>query len=239
MEIKGIKNGNFDRPLGLGEHNLLRFYTKLAENINEIRNPTYKGPRISLPAMRELYVKRLEEKYKIDLHTVPEDDYMNPILAAIEGELLKIVFLYHGNFEALEGIRILDLGCGSIDRNRHEDKNSPNSRRYEPWLCRALLELGAQPVGLDLGNLHGEYFEHYSAIDLTKTGALGFLPSQSFDMIHMSLVTASPSFIVAKNGPLSIELREQIGRVLKEAGKLTGADFELNYNYPSLTKKKI
>ncbi|MFA6198145.1 MAG: hypothetical protein WC734_03265 [Patescibacteria group bacterium] len=65
------------------------------------------------------------------------------------------------------------------------------SRRFEPWFCRLLLELGAKPVGIDIGNLEGEQFEHHRA-DLVKENALAFLPDHSFDGVFSDYLFNSP-----------------------------------------------
>jgi hypothetical protein len=72
--------------------------------------------------------------------------------------------------------RVLDVACGSntsrapssihIDTPFGEQTikiASPGgyTSQFEPWLCRTLVELGAEPVGVDLGDLDGEIFEHY------------------------------------------------------------------------------
>ncbi|HLD98584.1 MAG TPA: hypothetical protein VI815_04625 [Candidatus Nanoarchaeia archaeon] len=74
----------------------------------------------------------------------------------------------------------LDLGCGS---NSRHDTFDEVSRFREPWLCRALSELGVKVIGIDIGNLDGEEFEHYS-LNLLNENALSFLPDNSIDIAH-------------------------------------------------------
>jgi len=74
----------------------------------------------------------------------------------------------------------LDLGCGS---NSRHDTFDEVSRFREPWLCRALNELGVKVIGIDIGNLDGEEFEHYS-LNLLNENALSFLPDNSIDIAH-------------------------------------------------------
>ena len=60
----------------------------------------------------------------------------------------------------LSGKTILDLGCGH-NPSEEEKRKFPNDRIFEPWLCRALHYLNIRAIGIDLGNLDGELFEHY------------------------------------------------------------------------------
>lgn len=164
-----------------------------------------------------------------------------------------------GSLENVKGKRILDLGCGSVlptymkkggaeyynsvDYERVADNfnsagnsitvagkfTSPPGRLFEPWLCRALLELGAQPVGVDVGPLKGEEFEHYR-LDLTQTDALSFLPDKSFDAINMRLLLSSPQLErmagKAKRNDMKEELKKQVGRLLKDDGVMIYSDLE-------------
>lgn len=98
----------------------------------------------------------------------------------------------------------------------------PGSREYEPWLCRALSFLGADPVGIDLGNLDGEEFEHYQ-IDLSKPGALDFLPDKSFDFINSEAFGSSPQLEMMTTGEerkeMGQEMKKQVERLLKDGGQ--------------------
>jgi hypothetical protein len=102
-----------------------------------------------------------------------------------------------GSLSNIKTKRILDIACGSntskapasiyIDTPFGEKRISRAdtegyTAQFEPWFCRILLQLGAQPVGIDSGNLEGEAFEHYR-FDLGQKGALDFLPSHSFDAV--------------------------------------------------------
>ena len=64
---------------------------------------------------------------------------------------------------------------------------------FEPWFARLLLELGAEPVALDGGDLDGERFEHHR-VDLGRPGALDFLAAASFDGVQDSRLFGSPEF---------------------------------------------
>jgi hypothetical protein len=86
----------------------------------------------------------------------------------------------------LKGKRILDLGCGN---NSHNDDllGDMTNRMFEPWLCRALNESGANPVGVDIGNLDMEEFEHHQ-VNLLKKECLHFLKDNSIDIANAHLL---------------------------------------------------
>ena len=112
-------------------------------------------------------------------------------------EIIKQMFGRLANsFEKLSNIqnkKILDIACGSntskapvsfhIDTPFGEMSFGRASKGYtaqfEPWFCRILFESGANPVGVDFGDLESEVFVHYR-VDLGKIGALDFLPDHSF-----------------------------------------------------------
>lgn len=129
-----------------------------------------------------------------------------------------------GSINAVKDKRILDLGCGSsVDPER-------GSREYEPWFPRLLVELGAKPVGIDIGKFQNEEFENYS-IDLSVKGALDFLPDKSFDGVHEMLMVVS-----ARKGmsprqlnktEMKNELEEQSKRLLKDDGKIIYLNFTI------------
>jgi hypothetical protein len=50
----------------------------------------------------------------------------------------------------VRGKRILDIACGS-NSSRSPDSGE-RTAAFEPWFCRLLLELGAEPVGVDAGD---------------------------------------------------------------------------------------
>jgi len=172
--------------------------------------------------------KKLKDLYKIS--ELPHD---GSILKEQLSELRK----QFGNLKNLKGKQILDLGCGSnygsydIDAfNEVAKKRGGEGRVFEPWFCRFLLELGAEPVGIDYGNLDKEKFKHYR-LDLSEKGALNFLPNKSFDGVTMRSLLNSPQLhhMIAKKvgyqkedteiNNIKEELLEQIDRVLKDNGK--------------------
>lgn len=100
----------------------------------------------------------------------------------------------------LLGKTFLDLGCGSTSYNMNvgydnyinkTSKYEYDKRIFEPWLCRALHELGAQVIGIDIGDLNNEEFEHYS-LDLLVENALAYIPDHSVDYAHSKLLYSSP-----------------------------------------------
>lgn len=131
-----------------------------------------------------------------------------------------------GSLEGVRGKRILDIACGS-NSSRSPDSGE-RTAMFEPWFCRLLLELGADPVGVDAGDLDGERFEHY-AVDLGQVGALDFLPDASFDGVQDSRLFGSPEFRAAYpdragDERIKAELRRQEHRVLKPGGVVVHTD---------------
>src|SRR5438093_1440264 len=115
-----------------------------------------------------------------------------PELNAILKEFVARLRHAYGSLDAVRGKRILDLASGS------NSSRSPKTRRrtamFEPWFSRLLVELGAEPVAIDLGDLEGEAFEHHR-VDLGRPGALDFLPAASFDGVQDSRLFGSPEFL--------------------------------------------
>src|SRR5205814_4932182 len=121
-----------------------------------------------------------------------------------------------GSLDAVRGKRILDLASGS------NSSRSPKTRRrtalFEPWFSRLLVELGADPVAIDLGDLEGEAFEHHR-VDLGQAAALDFLPAASFDGVQDSRLFGSPEFLAAYPGAehrarVKADLKRQERRLL-------------------------
>ena len=86
--------------------------------------------------------------------------------------------------------KILDICCGSKDPANKDHGWSVGRDRFAPWFCRALKEIGAHPVGLDIAPNDGEGFESHVA-DITVKGSLGFLGSGSFDAVNCTDVFGS------------------------------------------------
>jgi hypothetical protein len=100
--------------------------------------------------------------------------------------------------------------------------------QFEPWFCRILVELGADPVGIDFGDLDRESFTHHR-VDLGQVGALAFLPSHSFDAIQDSRLFGSPEFTAQFPNPadrlkIAGEIVRQEQRLLKIDGIIIHSD---------------
>ncbi len=147
-----------------------------------------------------------------------------------------------GRLSIVRGMRILDIACGSntskapaslyIDTPFGEMTVGRSTKGYtaqfEPWFCRMLFELGADPVGIDTGDLEYEPFVHYRA-DLGQVGALDFLPARSFDAVQDSRLFGSPEFTAQFPDPaerlqVAREIRRQEQRLLKPGGIVIHSD---------------
>jgi hypothetical protein len=147
-----------------------------------------------------------------------------PGLGAIMAEFVSRLSDAFGSLAAVRGQRVLDIACGS------NSSASPASGRrtveFEPWMCRLLLALGAHPVGVDIGDLDGEAFEHHR-VDLGVAGTLDLLPSASFDAIHESRLFGSPEFrslYAAETERVRAEIHRQERRLLRPNGILIHSD---------------
>lgn len=126
----------------------------------------------------------------------------------------------------LRGKRILDIACGS--NSSRSPETGERTSAFEPWFCRLLYELDAEPVGVDSGDLAGERFEHHT-VDLSHVGALDFLPDASFDAVQDSRLFGSPEFRAmvpneAMRDAIKAELRRQERRLLKRGGVIIHTD---------------
>lgn len=147
-----------------------------------------------------------------------------------------------GKVSNVRGKRILDIACGSntsrapsslyintpFGEKRIGRPKKGYTAQFEPWFCRILLELGANPVGVDFGNLEGEAFEHYR-VDLGQKGALDFLPAHSFDAVQDSRLFGSPEFTAQfpkRSDRLRVaqEIRREEQRLLKADGIVIHSD---------------
>ena len=131
-----------------------------------------------------------------------------PHLEAIMKEFVSRLLDAFGSLSAVAGQTVLDIACGS--NSSRSPVTGLRTAEFEPWMCRLLLALGAHPVGLDIGDLAGETFEHHR-VDLGLPGALDFLPTASFDAIHESRLFGSPEFRSAY-GPAAERVRREIHR---------------------------
>lgn len=147
-----------------------------------------------------------------------------PNLAAIMTEFVTRLLDAFGSLSAIRGQAVLDIACGSS--SSRSPVTGRETSEFEPWMCRLLLELGAHPVGLDIGDLADEAFEHHR-VDLGVPGALDFLATESFDAIHESRLFGSPEFRSA-HGPATQRIRREIHRqerrLMRPGGTLIHSD---------------
>jgi hypothetical protein len=148
----------------------------------------------------------------------------------------------HGKLSNIQNKRILDIACGSnsskapaslyIDTPFGEVSFGRSSKgftaQFEPWFCRIVFELGANPVGVDFGDLEHETFVHYR-VDLGKIGALDFLPDHSFDAVQDSRLFGSPEFTAqfpnqADRLKIAQEIKQQEQRLLMAKGIVIHSD---------------
>ena len=168
-----------------------------------------------------------------------------PGVAEIINQLLGRLENAFGNLSTVKGKRILDIACGSStskapasiyintpfgEKRINTTDTDGYTAQFEPWFCRALLQMGAHPVGIDFGNLEGEAFEHYR-VDLGRIGALDFLPDHSFDAVQDSRLFGSPEFTAQFPDPadrlnVATEIRHQERRLLKAGGRVIHSDAE-------------
>jgi hypothetical protein len=183
-------------------------------------------------------LKALDDSYALSQKITRE-----PGLEEIIKQLAGRIYQAYGTFAALKGKRILDIACGSntsrapsfifvntpFGENRIPIPATEGyTAQFEPWFCRMLLELDADPVGIDLGNLDGETFEHYP-INLGQLGALDFLPGSSFDAVHDSRLFGSPEFTTQFPNQkdrlkIAAEIWGQEQRLLKPGGIVIHSD---------------
>ncbi len=149
---------------------------------------------------------------------------LEPNLASIIAQFISRLLRAYGSLAAVGGQRMLDIASGS-----NSSRSPVTGRRtveFEPWMCRLLAALGADPVGIDIGDLETETFEHYR-LDLGVPGALGFLPSASFDAIHESRLFGSPEFRSTYAEAAELvrdEIQRQERRLLRPGGTLIHSD---------------
>src|SRR5260221_86780 len=183
-------------------------------------------------------INALDHKYALSDKIAKE-----PGTEAIIEQLIGRIEDAFGGLSELKGKRILDLACGSNTSKAPSFVfvNTPLGERriqipsiegytaqFEPWFCRILLELGAVPVGIDIGDLDGETFEHYH-VDLGLEGALDFLPSHSFDAVQDRRLFGSPEFVAqfpdsADRLKVAKVIKDQEQRLLKRTGIIVHSD---------------
>ena len=174
------------------------------------------------PADRELLGRALRE---LDVrHRLASKIAIEPNLAAVMTEFVGRLIDAFGPLSEIRGQAVLDIACGSSS-SRSPATGRPTAA-FEPWMCRLLVELGARPVGIDIGDLADEAFEHHR-VDLGLPGALHFLPTGSFDAVHESRLFGSPEFRAAHGGAterIRSEIHRQEQRLLRPGGILIHSD---------------
>ena len=88
-----------------------------------------------------------------------------PNLEAIMAEFVTRLSDAFGLLPAIRGTAVLDFACGSS--SSRSPVTGRRTTEFEPWMCRLLVALGAHPVGLDIGEITDEAFEHHR-VDLTE-----------------------------------------------------------------------
>lgn len=182
-------------------------------------------------------IRALDVQYGLS-GKIAKEHGVEEIIAQMVGRLVNTV----GKLSDLRGKKILDIACGSNTSKAPTSLyiNTPfgemtlgrpakgYTAQFEPWFCRMLFELGADPVGVDMGDLDRESFTHYR-VDLGKTGSLDFLPDHSFDAIQDSRLFGSPEFTAQFPNfkdrlHVAQEIRRQEQRLLKTGGMIIHSD---------------
>jgi hypothetical protein len=182
-------------------------------------------------------IRALDIRYDLGRKIVTEAG-----VAVIIDQMLGRLANSYERLSTVQRKRILDIACGSNSSRLPASlfvntpfgevaigrKSKEYTALFEPWFCRILLELGADPVGVDFGDLDQELFIHYR-VDLGKAGALDFLPGHSFDGIQDSRLFGSPEFTEQFPDPagrlkVAREIVGQEQRLLKDAGIIIHSD---------------
>ncbi len=182
-------------------------------------------------------ITALEDKYDLNKKMAREPG-VEEIITQLVGRMVNAF----GRLSNIQDKRILDIACGSNTSKAPASVyiNTPfgemtigrstqgYTAQFEPWFCRMLVELDANPVGIDFGDLAREAFEHYR-VNLGQKGALDFLPSHSFDAVQDSRLFGSPEFTAqfpnqADCLKVAQEIRRQEQRLLKADGLIIHSD---------------
>jgi hypothetical protein len=166
-------------------------------------------------------IAQLDQRYELARKMGRE-----PELAVILEEFIGRLQGAFGSLARVRGKRILDIASGS--NSSRSPTTGKRTALFEPWFARLALELGAEPVALDVGDLDGERFEHHR-VDLGRAGALDFLPATSFDAVQDSRLFGSPEFRRAyprkrDHERVKVEIARQERRVLKPGGVIIHSD---------------
>ncbi len=164
---------------------------------------------------------RLDDRYALACKAARE-----PELEGILEEFIGRLERAFGSLSGVQGKRILDIASGS--NSSQSPRTGKRTAVFEPWFARLALELGAEPVAVDSGDLEGERFEHHRA-DLGQPGALDVLADASFDGVQDSRLFGSPEFRKAyprrrDHDRVRAEIARQERRVLKAHGVIIHTD---------------
>ena len=184
---------------------MLRFDSMIKKSLleGEFVGKAYHNHNTAIRALTRFSIDRLRAVY--DCSGVSDSNFDE----AIKYPLGPLLFAFDG---FLKNKVILDLGCGA-DPSNYKDTLG-ESARYKPWLCRALHELDARPIGIDKGNLSDEKFEGHS-LDLTVQGALDFLPDNSVDAAISRLLFCATSL---SEPQMEKMIEPQLERIIKPGG---------------------
>ena len=182
-------------------------------------------------------IQALDDRYGLN-SKMRKEPGVEEIITQMAGRLANSF----GRLSQIQGKRILDIACGSNTSKAPAlvHINTPFGRKvsgrssagytalFEPWFCRLLLELEANPVGVDFGDLEAELFTHYR-VDLGKMGALDFIPDRSFDALQDSRLFGSPEFTAqfpnqADRLNIAREIVRQEQRILAPGGVIIHSD---------------
>lgn len=172
-------------------------------------------PQDELSIYKELSNKIIEKIKPSMLHQYfwfKKNDFF---IDNLNSQLPYLLWATKGN---LENKYILDLGCGSNNKSL-ESIGFTDTRVFEAWMCRALLKLGAKPIGVDYGRNWFEKFEHYR-INFLKKDSLKIFHTNSIDIAHSHLLFTS--IFLKKNKIQGNELKEilipQLERIVRQEG---------------------
>jgi hypothetical protein len=165
------------------------------------------------------------------LRLVADDDLdaklaEEPAVTSVMTEFIDRLLRAFGSVQTIRDQVVLDIACGS--NSSRSPMTDRRTAAFEPWMCRLLAALGAHPVGLDIGDLDRERFEHHR-VDLGSPGSMDFLPAASFDAIHESRLFGSPEFRSIYGGAadrVRAEITRQEARLMKPGGILIHSDAE-------------
>ena len=130
---------------------------------------------ISLPAEDVERARELIAQFRPGL----DDDSAKPLEDRLFFHINQLRASF-GDIRAVKGKQIIDVACGSqfyVDNYQG---------RYDPWMSRLLVSLGAMSLGIDIAPQHEVEKFKPRPTDLTVPDALSFLESNSFDAYYIS-----------------------------------------------------